>query len=840
MKQGNRPPPAAATKRPRGRPRKVKRNTADTAIVLSDSESEISPQSNSNRKRRASSEVDADELPRTAKRQTTSGRVHIGDASFVLSEFDQLYQQLARERKLRAETEQKKAELQAEIDQKEASWAADLAAHTIPLQAELQKLAKEKMDLLAEYEKVKARPRASSDRDNDSGVDVNMPQRYFIDTANSGTYIQDRALGEVRERLADAEKRILNLQRDLDASSSMRSKLEKDLAASDEKQKATEDKLCEMADRLEAEERARMAAEDRLRMAREEITTVERKLKEVENKASQQLSIVANKRKEAEDKLAMKEQQLEETGKMLHRSEETIKRLERQQAAMVAETRARLKGMATLENKVATLERKNLQLSQDTSKQSSYHQRELVRFVGENDASKRQLDAREGLLSQLQHESRWIRSPTRANQGAGTSAMKTTAWKGIILTTPLDDIGQYGSNKGPKNTTKATEELRCSDRQNAKRVHDSTCTESEYRHKITQLSRILEARDKEILYLRQSLVRQTLGEDSPDEDSRQLRRRLLQAEEQLREKHNLVASQNLETSEIRDTIRYLHAERKRLEAELASHRQQLQQYGVQLSRKAEVIMAKHRQIKQLHDTISSLEREKTQLRDELNIQKRKPQQLGDETAKQNNESEVLNNNTATKTGEEIVASTQQKPNEAIHEKEDALQHKAAPGASELDRLKVRLAEATATIERLTEAAAEREAAIAGLQADIRTVTAREKATHEAILALEMENADLQARLKASASQTAELREEMAGLTASNAELWREGELRIAELERLRTKLAGLEVEGKRLEEYLVKRDRCLERMRELLRAIPVGVGSGVGNGIREGSDHLGT
>ncbi|KAL2179586.1 uncharacterized protein P884DRAFT_194545 [Thermothelomyces heterothallicus CBS 202.75] len=829
MKPSNRSQPAAVTKRPRGRPRKAKGNTADTAIVLSDSESERISRSRLNRKR-PSSEVDPDELSPTTKRPATSASTPISGISSTRFELDQLHRQLACEKKLRADAERKEAELQAELDQREASWAADLAAHTTPLQNELQRLAKEKNDLIAEYEKVKARLRAASDGDKDHEVDVNIAERCMPDTVNSKDKIQDKNLLEARERLAEAERKILDLQRDLDASRSIRSKVEKDLVVSGEKRKEAEDKLREMVEKLAAEKKAREAAEDSLRTTREEITAVEIRRKEGEEKTLQQLTIMVNKRKQAEDKLKMKEQHLEETEKMLHRSKEIISRFERQQAAMVGEAQARLKQMATLESRVAALERENWQLSQGVSKKSPHHRKEPAHLAGENDALRRQLAAQEILLSKLPHEhNQGIPLPARASEGARTLKMQPGAQKGMMLAAASDNVGrqmtdqQHESNKGCENAAKSTEEeLRCLGHQHAQGPHNVACAEPELRHRIAQLSRILEVRDNELLHLRQSLVKQTLGGDTSDRDDGQLRIRLLQVEEQLREKNNVVATQNLEAGKMRETISALRAGVTKLETELGSHRQGLQQCAAQLASKDEDIATKQGQITQLHRTISSLKKERTQLKDELSIQKRRVQQLGNPLAQHNNnESEALNT-TFTKDNEETVASLHQQRFETGHEK-DTLQHQIAAEASDVDTLRSQLADATATIERLTEAAATREAAIAALQADIRTVAAREGTANEVIVTLELENAGLQARLTATTSQTARLREEMAGLAESNAELQRDRRLGAAELEGLRSKLAELMAEGQVLEEHLAKRDGCLERMRELLRTMPQGM-----------------
>ncbi|KAK3901275.1 hypothetical protein C8A05DRAFT_35054 [Staphylotrichum tortipilum] len=141
-----------ATKRPRGRPRKQKNNTIDTAIILSDSEAEEdddAPVEQTNK--RPLSRVESPMPPPRSKRpaQGVAGpsAPTTGAMAAAQSEIEELHRLLDAESRRRADLENQKTTLRALLQEKEASWAADLAAQTVPLQVQLLKLAKDKEHL---------------------------------------------------------------------------------------------------------------------------------------------------------------------------------------------------------------------------------------------------------------------------------------------------------------------------------------------------------------------------------------------------------------------------------------------------------------------------------------------------------------------------------------------------------------------------------------------------------------------------------------------------------------------------------------------------------------------
>ncbi|KAK4098494.1 hypothetical protein N658DRAFT_543965 [Parathielavia hyrcaniae] len=142
MRSGQKPRPSAtpAVKRGRGRAKKSTSNTLETAIVLSDDESDEAV--NVDRKR-SISQLETPIPAPAAKRYPPL----VLPAAPTRAEVEYLRRQLA--------------ELRDMLEEKDASYHADLAAQIAPLQLQLQKVATEKHHLEASYKDLEDRLQAA-------------------------------------------------------------------------------------------------------------------------------------------------------------------------------------------------------------------------------------------------------------------------------------------------------------------------------------------------------------------------------------------------------------------------------------------------------------------------------------------------------------------------------------------------------------------------------------------------------------------------------------------------------------------------------------------------------
>ncbi|KAH6649483.1 hypothetical protein F5144DRAFT_6874 [Chaetomium tenue] len=190
---------AQPIKRPRGRPKKPRNNTAETAIVLSDSDLEDdSNEPPRNDKKRPITKLEAPTTAPDPKRLAPSHHASSSSQPVpapIRAGTDEVRQQLASEKKLRAEAEEKLAELQRLLDEKDASWAADLAAQAMPLQLQLQKMTKDKKDVDAVAQDLKARLEAS--------LSKNQEYKSSLEslTANAAKAEETRAKAEEQDIL---------------------------------------------------------------------------------------------------------------------------------------------------------------------------------------------------------------------------------------------------------------------------------------------------------------------------------------------------------------------------------------------------------------------------------------------------------------------------------------------------------------------------------------------------------------------------------------------------------------------------------------------------------------
>ncbi|KAG7284407.1 hypothetical protein NEMBOFW57_010780 [Staphylotrichum longicolle] len=243
-----------ATKRSRGRPRKQRNNTIDTAIVLSDADDDDYEDDDDNDddgeengralkapqkgKKRGLTKVEsptpAPKSKRTASSRAVSATSQTAAASTVRADVDRLQQQLASEKKKRADAEAQKSELQRLLDEKEASWAADLAAQSMPLQLQLQRFAKEKRELDAANQDLETRLQASLSKNQEQCTSAesvtSAPLALNIEDLEAQIHDKDSLINtqsadmaKLKENdaarikeLADAKRKIVTLAETLD------------------------------------------------------------------------------------------------------------------------------------------------------------------------------------------------------------------------------------------------------------------------------------------------------------------------------------------------------------------------------------------------------------------------------------------------------------------------------------------------------------------------------------------------------------------------------------------------------------------------------------------------
>jgi chromosome segregation ATPase len=360
MKSGKKAAPAApVVKRPRGRPRKPRNNTIDTAIVLSDSEAEDDEddeqeQVSRHTKKRSLANLDSPSPTPNAKRTVSS----YGAAAFsppaappsARAEVDHLYQQLATEQQRRAHAEAQTAELQGMLQEKDSSWAADLAAHAMPLQLQLQRLTKENYDLDAACRDLDARLQATLTKNeelkaahpNTEGIEAQMREKDALITSQDADINQLHEAEATRTKeLAEANQNISELTAtlgDLTARHSATTKMiqehegriqhltqalseaKKLPAATDGTNGTTTQKAHETEERLAQAERQNADMKANLADLQCRLAASKGARAGFESK----LITVVNRRKEIEDKLQLKEQELAQSEEMLAQSERML------------------------------------------------------------------------------------------------------------------------------------------------------------------------------------------------------------------------------------------------------------------------------------------------------------------------------------------------------------------------------------------------------------------------------------------------------------------------------------------------------------------------------------
>ncbi|EAQ91960.1 hypothetical protein CHGG_00195 [Chaetomium globosum CBS 148.51] len=370
---------AQPIKRPRGRPRKPRNNTAETAIVLSDSDSEDdSNEPPRNDKKRPITKLEA---PTTAPDPKRLAPFHHASSSSqavfapIRAGTDEVRQQLASEKKLRAEAEEKLTELQRLLDEKEASWAADLAAQAMPLQLQLQKMTKDKTDVDAVAQDLKARLEASlsKNQEYESSLESLTANAAKAEEIKAKAEQQDTLIANQDAEITQLKKAVVSRAKELAEAGQRFGAMTATLRDLTTRHTAATEMIQQHESRIQHLTHAlseaknnpvtvdgpraahrkdgrgganglgpRVAAcvwkiswrrrKKKLNVAEKELAAMEARRKDTDDKVVQQIAMTVNKRKQAEGKLKAKEQQLAHSEEILAEQKSNLLRLKKQLA----------------------------------------------------------------------------------------------------------------------------------------------------------------------------------------------------------------------------------------------------------------------------------------------------------------------------------------------------------------------------------------------------------------------------------------------------------------------------------------------------------------------------
>ncbi|KAK3302974.1 uncharacterized protein B0T15DRAFT_504255 [Chaetomium strumarium] len=210
-------PAQPTVKRPRGRPRKPRNNTVDTAIVLSDDDDDDDDDDDN--------EEDDDAMPKkvlwdTKKRSlgkvespasAPSAKRRAADSSSLRAELDELKEELASERELLSDARAEKSRLAHLLEEKEASWGAELAVQMAPFQLQIQKLVQEREALESKCQSLQqqldmALGGCQEDQDPDSALSDDLTTRVQQQRGIIAT--QSKEIADLEELEEEREKEV--------------------------------------------------------------------------------------------------------------------------------------------------------------------------------------------------------------------------------------------------------------------------------------------------------------------------------------------------------------------------------------------------------------------------------------------------------------------------------------------------------------------------------------------------------------------------------------------------------------------------------------------------------
>ncbi|SPQ25696.1 8aa72ca3-fe27-4355-aefb-5b314c9fd8e0 [Thermothielavioides terrestris] len=677
--------PAPPVKRPRGRPRKPRNNTVDTAIVLSDSESEgddaAEPQTPSEARKRALAKVESPAPAPNPKRGTPSSAVlgtpQRAASAAMWDEVAELKQQLFVERKQRMDAEAARTRMQQAMEEKEASWAADVAAQMVPLQFQIQQLTQEKRSLETACKDLEARLKAAPDEEQPAPAPAStddpkpaapeMAELQAQIRANKGliasqaAYIEE--LSEIEEArtqdLAKANQKITFLTRTLDELGTRNEAATKAV-------KEHESQIQQLRHDLAAANQARLAAEQTLTATQEtlaktedQLATTKQQLAAADEATSTQAQrIIANLQYERSSALDEMQQRIEEVKGLCvenTRLRQTVTALEKEKQQLTAASTERLdlqKQLDGYKESVAILQREKQQL-----------EAKLTLSADKLAVFKREAERRKAAAPEPQD--------TEHRPSAETS--QQTAAQVRALQSEVDALRQEARlhQETIANLQRENQHIKTAQRS----AGGATPSEKQLRDGVAQLTRELAAKDTDVQTLRDCLAKEIVGKDKLEQAMAAQATQLQQLDTQLKHKTQQAENSQKVADKLREYLKRSTRTVSQLRTDLESSKTLIREHDAILADKERVIAVKEIEIQQRQTAAMALTGDKARLQQELVACKAQLHDLSTAISKLTAENETLQAASASK--DKTVHSLREQLTTLAREKDAATTHAAS-------------------------------------------------------------------------------------------------------------------------------------------------------------------
>ena len=856
-------------KRPRGRPRKLRNNTVDTAILLSDSDREdgdaADKQVPQKDKKRPWTKVESPAQSPALKRPVSSRASAVpppAAASAAQAELDRLLQHLESEKTMRADAEAVKADLQKRLEEKDASWVAEMAAQTTPLQLQLQRIAKEKRDSDAVCKILEARLQEALDKEQDHQASLIEPQPAAPNNNKE----------EVEVRIREKDALISNQAAEVERLKGVEVARTKELAGANQKATALTETLKALTVRhgaatkmiQEHETRiqhlthalsksmnfpatageARTAVTNTLAQANMRIAQAEHQIKDAREKvADLQRKLVASteervtlekKLTETEGKLGETEVQLAQAKKPVvtvteavgaakgqapgpeqtapSQAQVIIHNLRHGQSIMVEERKASLLEIKHLQDTVAGLEKEKLQWTAANHENSP-----LLQQLGEQKA---QVSALQRCKKEWEEastvgarEMASLRQRLEGNTKEIDALQRERARLTGVLAATRNELMLIGGNQEAQAKTMATVQQ---ERDDLVRKHQSVVDQhAALRAEISQAGPSLAAKNEEVRALKDKMEK---GKVAFTADIQAL-------VVKLRDKVQQLALRDSDARGLQRTVDVLRLDVARQESETNTVKEQLLQRNARIVHNDQTIAEQQTQIQDLQKAVSTLSAEKTKLNDDLAAETDNLHQSERRLTQLTADNENLKISTSTRAQETEIL---RKELSIVKVENDNLKKEVATGAAEIHTLKAQLASPSDTTTTLTEQPSCTPASKDDEETDtphptVTDLLAAKTLSDQTITALQTEVQHLTTQLSNATTTPTDVEDLQARITQlaeANSSLEKDRQEQAAEADTLRSRLAEVKDETEALEEDLRKRDGCLERMRGFVNSLP--------------------
>ncbi|KAK4234949.1 hypothetical protein C8A03DRAFT_18234, partial [Achaetomium macrosporum] len=736
-------------KRPRGRPRKPKNNTADTAIVLSDSDSEeddTTPRKALWDRKRPLGKVDSPAPAPSPKRPAPSSA--FADSSAVRAEVDQLKQELASEKKLRSDAEAENSKLQQLMEEKEAAWAAELAVQMAPFQLQIQKLVQEKQALEAASNDLQQQLQAALGKSQDAPA------------ASKGRSAAAPISEDLAAQIREKEAAIASQAAEIEELSEIEETRAKEVAEAHQKIALLTRTVKELTAQHEASTKAPHEEEEMMQQLQRDLSKSEM----LRFQAEEKLVATVRKLEQVEDNLAKSEEQRAKLKEQLARDGGTVP------AQSLNIKNEQPITSHQMENEVKGLCMENTRLRAEIT---ALQKKQLLAAVYDDNSD---------LLKEL-HGYKEAVDALRAEKEQLLSSLASADATMARLNQELED--QIATSKQKIDSIQEQSE------------HEWECREQQLNESIAQLRLDLAAKDTEIQQLRERVASPQNPVNTNNLDRAELEkeiaaqsRLLLKLQDASKEYRTRLETKSEAAIEaLRQRVNILSAEVKKSESVSAVHQADLQRRGALLAGSEKVISAKKTHIKELQEWLSILipsEESKPKLTDDIAVQKIKLRELTTSILPELTTA-ILKSKPATQAQTRTINSLEAEV-ASISRGRDYIAQEMAARLATVKRLKAHLAKSSAAIDRIS-------AQSAPLDKTLSDLLAEKDKTTTLMTALETEFKSLRSKSAAAVaainSAILDLPQRLDRLAAENAEFEKAGERQGVEVERLRGELVGV-------------------------------------------------